>query len=167
MNDKRITSDTPRDVRANLWRWNRPVSTMPSGHQIFRKGIRVIAYHAYNPEMKQVDMQVNGSERNGIFKIANLLGRKGSTITAHEFYHHLMSHPNHRLTLYSSDIQTKGGRETWRKLSQYSDIEMQHVGPGILGGLFRSKLHLHTGEKWGFNYAPEFSNSRFTAKKKE
>jgi hypothetical protein len=171
MNDKNVSRDThtfrDNDSGINLWRWNKPMSTMPSGHQIFCKGIRVRSYSAFNPKTKKVDMHVNGFEKNGILKVNELRGRKGASIKAHEFYHHLITHPNHNLTLHSSDIQTKGGRETWRILQQHSDIEMQHMGPGILGGLFRGRLTLHTGDKWGNNYRPEYENSRFVARKKE
>lgn len=101
------------------------ISTMPSGHLIMREDDHGhTIYSAINPDTKHINLQVSGSHRNGDrFDISGLVGRKGSTIKAHEFYHHLITH--HNIHLHSDYEQSEGGMKVWKNLQKMPGIHMQ------------------------------------------
>jgi hypothetical protein len=111
------------------------MSHLPSGHHLFSQsekyGGSTKKYYAWNPKSKQVDMQVDGqikSHQNGSksFEIGDLAGREGSSLKAHDFYHHLITHHDHIL---STSSQTSGGVKVWKKLSQKKDIHVHGWDP--------------------------------------
>ena len=140
------------------------VDTMPAGHHLITKtstsispltknSIKITHYAALNPETKKVDMHVSGilhNHENGTKTLKNpvLSGRPGSSLKAHEFYHHLIT--KHDVILHSS-AQSEGGRKTWVKLSKMPDVHVH--GFTDAKNVVRadpSKRHLYykdTGEK--------------------
>jgi len=97
------------------------VSTTPSGHHILRHPNH---YYAFNPHTRQIDMHVMGSHWNNgkTFGIHKTAGRKGSTLKAHELYHHLVTH--HGLHLESSTEQSRGGMKIWQKLHSMPGVKV-------------------------------------------
>jgi hypothetical protein len=109
-------------------------STMPSGHHLYTQSEispSSIApseqkHYAFNPKTKQVDMQVDGLVKhhaNGsrTFRVGELSGREGSSIKAHDLYHHLITKHDHILR---TDMHSVGGMKVWKKLSQKPDINV-------------------------------------------
>lgn len=125
----------------------------------YTKNIIGHTYHAYNPKTQRDDMEVRGLHSSGgkLFKVNDLKGREGSTIKAHDFYHHLIT--KHGITLASSNIQSPGGQKTWQKLSQKPDVKMIHrTAPGV---------HEPINKDWAKHYeGPGHSQSFFVATKK-
>lgn len=90
------------------------------GHQT-RNFFRVYAIHN---KTKQIDMTVKGvlsARRTNwqTFTIHSLVGRKGSTLKAYEFYRTILKARNY---IFTTRAQTIGGMKTWQKLAEFSDI---------------------------------------------
>jgi hypothetical protein len=137
------------------------ISTTSSGHHIYKAknpmGGFGVTYSAYNPNSKQTESRVTGTQIGSSFHVHTLAGREGSSIKADDFYHHLVH--NHNLKLKSSSTQSIGGSKVWHKLSQKSDTQMDHIAG------WGRKTKLHTGDQWHKNYQSH-PNSIFTARKK-
>jgi hypothetical protein len=159
--------------KTKKWFLGKKISTHPkTGHDIYMKGKVWFTYRAVHPKTKKIEMEVQGYKNRGHFQISTLAGVEGSTIKAHQLYHHLIHH--HGVTLRSSNIQSGGGAKTWKSLSQYPDIEMTHEQPT---SFFRKppNLPIHHDKEWDKNYAFGFggdlppnrlSRSYFVAKKR-
>ena len=165
---------------------SKKISETDSGHHILASKIRKDGYtdrkfSAYNPKTKKIDMKVTGNfdHETKKFKVDFLSGRPGSTLKAHDFYHHLLD-KGHVSELHSSDAQSPGGASVWKKLSEHPGVSMTHHEPEIKH-TYTGKLVQHPerneaphkGADWSKHYADEKTpssspkfNSFFIAKKK-
>lgn len=82
------------------------------------------AYYAVHKDSGATHMRVLGHEDGNKFTVTGLMGHNDTKIKAHEFYHHLITH--HGIELHSDRKQSKGGKNVWKKLSKYKDIQMGH-----------------------------------------
>jgi hypothetical protein len=102
------------------------ISKMSSGHIVkikYHPGDEMHeTYTAHGPD-DAIHMEVGGHNHDDKFHVTNLNAYKGSTIQAHELYHHLITH--HGIHLHSDYEQSEGGMKVWKKLHKMPDIHMQ------------------------------------------
>lgn len=164
--DNRITDHTTVNPNTN----DTFIGKTASGHHIYKRGGGLFnsrMYYAlrphHNPDIKthkDVDMYVAGrhNKDTGHFSVDVLQGRKGSTLKAHEFYHHIAKHDT---PIESSSKHSVGGERVWEKLSKYPDLEMSHHTINYETGKYR-KIALHS--TWHKNYGKK---SVFRIRKKD
>jgi hypothetical protein len=154
--DKDLNRLSHNEVKIHLSHKPEHIGTSDSGHHIVKTHYREgTSFNAVDPQTKQIDMKVTGEHGDGNFRVSMLRAREGGTIRAHEFYHHLVTKQG--LTLHSDDHHSPGARHTWKKLSEYPDIEVTHYGKG--------ETHpMHKGDDFGKNYGDD--KTHFIARKK-
>lgn len=102
------------------------ISTMSSGHVVKIRHASgnptFVTYTAHGPD-NNIHMKVSGHKDGDKFTVNNLNDHQGSTVRAHDFYHHLITH--HGLHLHSDYEQSEGGMKVWKKLHKMPGIHMQ------------------------------------------
>lgn len=93
------------------------ISKTKSGHLVYRTGNKRLIrkeYHAVNPETKKVDISVDANDKNNVLSRILLVANKGNTISAADFYHHLIMVHNKILV---HDVLSPGGKAVLKKLN--------------------------------------------------
>lgn len=102
------------------------ISKMSSGHVVkikhYPNDSSYVSYTAHGQDDK-LHMEVQGHKYNNKFNVGALNAYEGSTVRAHELYHHLITH--HDLHLHSDYEQSEGGMKVWKKLHKMPGIHMQ------------------------------------------
>jgi hypothetical protein len=83
-------------------------------------------------------------------KIEGLSGRKGGSVKAHDFYHHLITHHDKEL---ASNEQSPGGHKTWADLSNHNDIEIN--SHNIETGEVKKGIKIDRDKPKDYHSAPE------------
>lgn len=101
-------------------------------HDIYRRGEvkrgNFIHYVALNKKTKLPDMLVSGNvegKKKPHLQVANLQGREGSTLKAHDFYDHIIQ--NHH-PIRSDTMQSVGAMKVWKKIKDNPSVKVKHMG---------------------------------------
>lgn len=127
--DGNVDKDIPRRENGGKIKEKNIISVMPSGHKITKEklfsniGADRYRYTAFGQD-DYPDIHVDGIHDGNKFFVGDLQKYTGSTLKAHDFYHHLIT--NHDIHLHSDTTQSYGGKAVWKKLYNKPDIEM-HV----------------------------------------
>ena len=93
------------------------ISKTSDGHLVYKtgnKGTSRIEYHAVNPITKTVDVSVDANEKNNVLTKILLVAAKDNTISATDFYYHLIVNLNKVLV---HDMLSPGGKAVLKKLN--------------------------------------------------
>jgi len=144
--EHRLTDTEPYNQKGNQHNF---LSVMKSGHHLYKheskNDIIDTNFYAHNPHTNLPDIWVGGQLHDKHFYIDTISGRKGSTIKAHDFYHHLIKH--HGLTLHSSTFQSRGGQKIWKQLAVKPDVEI--TKRSITD---QKPIPVHPPSEWDKNY---------------
>ena len=93
------------------------------------KGItgKVVSYTAVHKETGEAHMRVMGIRKGKNFIVSSLKGKEGSTIKAHDFYHHLTV--RHGISVHSDDAQSVGAQKVWQKFLNKPNVKAKHYEP--------------------------------------
>lgn len=146
------------------------ISTTKSGHKIYRvkkPGSTFRHYEAVKDGVvHQSVMGYDNSHDESKLLVGVLSGNPSTTIKAHEFYHHLITH--HNISLESSQKQSRGGAKVWKNLSEMPGIKMirnKNIHDINKDATYTRKVKIHKGKDWFKNYDPGQFNTSFTATK--
>lgn len=95
--------------------------------QVDKKRVKGRAHFmAVNRETKEPEVSVTGEfhAKKKRLKVDMLKGKPGSSLKAHDFYHHLLL-AGHVKELHSDNTQSAGGKKVWHKLSQLPNVNIK------------------------------------------
>lgn len=147
------TNKAPKDLK---FTYGKHISTMSSGHHVYhREGGYTSDYHAVDPNTGLSHMHMIGKESKNPahvnkIKIEGLSGRKGGTVKAHDFYHHLITKHDKEL---ASNEQSPGGHAVWSRMSDNKDIEIH--SHNIETGEIQKNIKIDRNDYKKYHAAPE------------
>lgn len=126
-------------------------------------------YIAHNRSTGNIDMYVTGEKKGKSYYITGLLGRKGSSLKAPDFYEHINQH--HEPNMYSDQTLSGrinsdnhqisgGGAGVWKELINRGHFVTHHDEDG-------NKIKLHSGKDFHKNFSEENESTRFKMTRKE
>lgn len=164
-----ISDKSNRDIKKDI-KGLKPISST-STHDIHRRE-NMFGEHEYiaqNKKTKDIDMFVTGERSGGAYNISGLLGRKGSTIKAPDFYEHINQH--HEPTIFSDRVLSGrinsdnkqihgGGAGVWKELINRGNTVTHHDDDD-------KPIKLHTGDDFHKNFSDENESFRFRLRRKD
>ena len=164
-----ISAESNRSIKKHISSSSPVSSTKTHDIHVRKNMMGEHEYIAKNKSTGNIDMFVSGEKKGKHFQITGLLGRKGSSLKAPDFYEHINQH--HEPEIYSDQTLSGrinsdnhqisgGGAGVWKELINRGHNITHHDDDD-------NKIKLHTDKHFHKNFSDENESTRFKMTRRE